>query len=111
VYVLVRGEATCLVDGYEVGRIEEPGTILGEISALLRSNCTATVVAVTDCEFHVIEDLPKLMETDSQMALQVAQILAVRLVNMNNHFVEVKKVVGELHSRLGKYLPVFKRTN
>ena len=49
VYVLIRGRATCLVDGYEVGRVDAPGTILGEISALLRSNCTATVVTATDC--------------------------------------------------------------
>ena len=111
VYVLIHGTASCLVDGYEVGRVDAPGTILGEISALLRRDCTATVVTVTDCEFYVIEDLPRLMEADSQMALQVAQVLAARLVNMNNHFVEVKKVIGELHGRLQRYLPVFKRAD
>jgi CRP-like cAMP-binding protein len=109
VYVLIHGATSCRVDGYEVGQLDTPGTILGEISALLRRDCTATVVTATDSEFYVIDDLPRLMEADPQMALQVAQVLAVRLVNMNNHFVEVKKVIGELHARLERYLPVFRR--
>ena len=57
---------------------------------LLDSNHTATVTAEEQTTFYVVDDLLKCFESNPTACLKVAQTLATRVMNMNNHFLEIK---------------------
>ena len=51
--------------------------------------------------------VPEVVLEHPEVAVSVAQVLAVRLINMNNHLVHVKDGLSNLQSSLDSYLPVF----
>ena len=54
--VLVAGEVVVERDGVPFARIDTPGAVFGEMSAVLERPATATVRAVGDLRVHVIDD-------------------------------------------------------
>ena len=54
--VLVAGEVVVERDGVPFARIDTPGAVFGEMSAVLERPATATVRAVSDLRVHVIDD-------------------------------------------------------
>lgn len=99
VYILKSGELAVSVGGRELCRVAEPTTIFGEMSVLLDSPATATVTVVKDASFYVIDDLVKHLRSDADSALHVAKILASRVANMNNSFVQFKGELEKLQSK------------
>lgn len=53
--ILKSGAVAILKDSIEIARVEEPGAVLGEISALLEKPHTADVRALEDSQFHVAD--------------------------------------------------------
>ena len=102
--ILKRGAVVILKDSIEIARVEEPGAVLGEISALLDQPHTADVRAVEDSQFHVAD--AALLEKDPIAVLHVARILARRLVATDWGLVELKKQIqaGQSPSALSKML-------
>ena len=102
--ILKRGAVVILKDSIEIARVEEPGAVLGEISALLDQPHTADVRAVEDSQFHVADAAP--LEKDPIAVLHVARILARRLVATDWGLVELKKQIqaGQSPSALSKML-------
>ena len=93
VFVLKSGEITVESEGEELFRTSTPGTILGEISALLDTVHTADVKAATECELHAISDFTAFLEANPDRAVYVAKTLATRLRHLNRQFVELKHEV------------------
>jgi CRP/FNR family transcriptional regulator, cyclic AMP receptor protein len=86
---LKRGEVAVFKDSIEIVRVNEPGAVFGEISALLDQPHSADVRALTDSEFHVADAAQ--LRKDPIALFYVAKILARRLVTADEGFVEMKK--------------------
>ncbi len=95
-YVLVEGEAEIIVNkryasGFEVVTNKqvveraEPGTLVGEMALAERLPRSASVKALTECRFVEIDQkrFESLVQQHPHFAVQVMQILAERLRNMN----------------------------
>jgi CRP-like cAMP-binding protein len=102
--ILKKGAVAILKDSIEIAKVEGPGAVLGEISALLDKPHTADVRALEDSQFHVAD--ASLLGKDSIVVLHVARILARRLVAADEGLVELKKHLqsGQSPSVLSKAL-------
>ena len=111
VFVLLDGEVIIKSKGRKIAEVDGAGAILGEISALLSTPHEATVTAARQSRCYVIQDYMKFIFENPEACVSVAQVLAVRLVNMNNHFVQVKEQIESLQRELENYLPIFPETS
>lgn len=102
--ILKKGAVAILKESVEIAKVQEPGAVIGEVSALLDRPHTADVRALEVSEFHVAD--AALMEKDPNAVLHVARILAQRLVTIDSEFVELKKQLqaGQPSSILGRTL-------
>jgi CRP/FNR family cyclic AMP-dependent transcriptional regulator len=102
--ILKRGAVVIFKDSIEIARVDEPGAVLGELSALLDQPHTADVQALEDSQFHVAD--AALPEKDPAMLLHVSRILARRIVAANRSLVQLKKQIqaGQSPSVLRKML-------
>ncbi len=98
--VLVSGEVEILRDGVRVAKAAEPGVVFGEMSALLGGPATATVRALTDSVFSVIENPREFLRAHPEASLYVAELLARRLNALNKYLIDVKQQY-EGHDHLG----------
>ena len=108
---LLDGEVVIKSKGRKIAEVDGAGAILGEISALLSTPHVATVTASRQSTCYVIQDFMKFIFEHPDACVSVAQVLAVRLVNMNNHFVQVKEQIESLQGELENYLPIFPETS
>ena len=81
-YVLVKGEARILVGEREVEKLES-GAVVGEMALIDRTPRSATVEAVSDCEFVCVDEkrFQFLVTETPGFALGVMRVLANRLRN------------------------------
>ena len=98
--VLVSGEVEVLRDGVRVAKAREPGVVFGEMSALLGGPATATVRALTETVFSVIEQPREFLIAHPEVSLYVAELLARRLNALNKYLIDVKRQY-EGHDHLG----------
>ena len=100
--ILKRGAVAILKDSIEIARVEEPGAVFGEISALLDQAHSADVRTLEDSQFHVAD--AALLGKDPIAVLYFARILARRLVAADKGLVELKKQLqaGQSPSALSK---------
>jgi CRP-like cAMP-binding protein len=96
VFVLKEGSVSVMAAGNELCKANAPGTIFGEISVLLDGTHTATVVAEEDCSFYVIDSLMNYLEEHPKTAIEVAKVLATRVMNMNLHYLEIKHEIERM---------------
>jgi CRP-like cAMP-binding protein len=78
-YVLRDGELEVLRDGKHITTIRTPGSVIGEMSVLLDAPQTATVRAVTEVDFFVIDNAIEVLRTHPEWLLQIARLLAQRV--------------------------------
>jgi CRP-like cAMP-binding protein len=87
--ILKTGAVAVFKDSVAIARVDEPGTVLGEISALLHRAHAADVWVTEDATFYVAD--AALLEKDPTILLHVARILAQRLAAADIGLVELKK--------------------
>jgi CRP-like cAMP-binding protein len=76
--------------GSKIARIAEPGSVIGEVSALLGADDHgATVTAVTEAEVHVIAVPDEFLALDG-VSLEVARMLAGRLNRLVTYLADVQ---------------------
>ena len=78
-YVLKEGELEVLRDGKHVATIKTPGAVIGEMSVLLDTPQTATVRAVSEVDYYVIDGALEVLKTHPDWLLQIARLLAQRV--------------------------------
>jgi len=103
--LVLKNGAVAILDGStEIARVDHPGAIIGEISALLDQPHSADVRALTDSQLHVAD--ATLIGKDPVALFYVARTLAWRLVEANKNFVELKNQLqaGQPPSGLNKML-------
>lgn len=104
VYVLKDGTLSVQAGGVELARLTEPRTIVGEVSVLLERRHSATVQAECFTVVYIIEDLVGYAKANPEVALYLAQLLAQRMVNMNQMFTELKDAVSKPKAAVAKEL-------
>ncbi|MEQ1768287.1 MAG: cyclic nucleotide-binding domain-containing protein [Devosia sp.] len=78
-YVLKDGELEVVRDGKYVTSIKTPGSVIGEMSVLLEQPQTASVRAVTEVDYFVIDNAIEVLRTHPDWLLQIARLLAQRV--------------------------------
>ena len=99
--VLVSGAVVVERGGVPFARIEHPGAVFGEMSAVLDSQATATVRAVGGAQFRVVEDPLAFLTDNPGAALSVLQVTASRLDGLTHYLVDVKQQFAGLSGHLG----------
>ena len=87
--ILKTGAVAIFKDSIAIARVDEPGAVLGEISALLDRPHAADVWVTENSAFYVAD--AALLEKDPTILLHVARILAHRLAAADIGLVELKK--------------------
>ena len=86
--VLKSGAVAIIKESLEIARVDEPGSVLGEMSALLDEPHTAEVRALEPSQFYVA-DAAAVMK-DAASLLYVATLLARRLEATNQALYELR---------------------
>lgn len=100
-YVLREGAFEVQRSGIPVVRIREPGAFLGEMSALLGSAPTATVVATQASVVHVIDQASEAVRARPELTLAIARLLARRLSAVTAYLVDIKRQYADSGTHLG----------
>ena len=100
-YVLQTGALEVVRNGVRVVLITEPGSFVGEISALLGSAPTASVVAAQDSTVHVLDQASAAVRGNPELTYAVAQLLARRLVAVTAYLVDIKRQYADSETHLG----------
>jgi len=95
--ILRKGNVAIVKGGIEIVRVSEPGTVFGEISALLDCPHTAEVRALASSQFHVVD--PAALQ-DPAALFYVATILARRIDGANKALVALKSEIRRKKPRV-----------
>ncbi|MHB1103996.1 MAG: Crp/Fnr family transcriptional regulator [Devosia sp.] len=90
-FVLIEGQVEVLRKETQVSYIDEPGSIFGEMSVLLDMPHSATVKALSSVKAYVIDDAIKFLESQSEIAIHVASLLARRLYYTTSYLVDLQQ--------------------
>lgn len=101
VLVLVEGGVVVERDGLTIARVEQPGSIFGEMSSLLGRPATATVRTTVDTTFLVAENGEEFLLERPDIVMAVARTLANRLDNLTGYLADVKRQFGDQANHLG----------
>jgi CRP/FNR family transcriptional regulator, cyclic AMP receptor protein len=101
VLVLVEGGVVVERDGLPIARVDQPGSIFGEMSSLLGRPATATVRTTIDSTFLVAEDGEQFLLERPDIVITVARTLAIRLDNLTGYLADVKRQFGDQANHLG----------
>lgn len=100
-YVLASGAVEILKGDVQVHVSSQPGTVLGEISALLDIPHTATVRALDDCRVYEAENGQEFLAANPQLALDLARLLARRLQHVTTYLADLKQQFEDQSDHLG----------
>ncbi len=118
-YVLISGEVVVLKGETEVARVSQPGSVFGEMSALLGLPYSASVRAVGPVRAHLSENAADFIAANPAVALHTARILAQRLhaatayladvkaqfADQKNHFAMMDRILETLMQRQASRAP------
>jgi len=90
-YFLIEGRVKVLKDNYEVATVSDKHAVFGEMSILLSNAHSASVQCVTDSTFYQVDNPAEYIEKEPAVIWHIAQILGLRLFNLNQYLVDVKR--------------------
>ena len=99
-YILKSGAFEVLRNGVHVVSIDEPGAFLGEISAVLGSAPTASVVAAEASTVHVVDDASVSVQRRPELTYAIARLLARRLSAVTAYLVDIKRQYADSNTHL-----------
>src|SRR5436190_11465832 len=99
-YVLKSGAFDVVRNGIRVVSITEPGAFLGEISAVLGSAPTASVIAGLDSSVHVVDSASASVKRQPDLPYASALLLARRLSAVTAYLVDIKRQYADSNTHL-----------
>jgi CRP/FNR family transcriptional regulator, cyclic AMP receptor protein len=99
--VLKHGAFDVVRNGVRIVQIRDPGAFLGEISTVLGSAPTASVVAAQDSVVHIMDEAPAGVRTRADVTYAIAQLLARRLSAVTAYLVDIKRQYADSNTHLG----------
>ena len=100
-FVLVSGQLEVEHDGVAFARVDSPGAVFGEMSAVLDRPATATVRAVGEVTVRRIHQPVTFLTEQSGAALAVLRTTASRLDGLTQYLVDVKRQFADAAGHLG----------
>lgn len=100
-YVLVEGELTIERNGIPFARVDTPGAVFGEMSAVLGSPATATVRAAATSTLRMTTDPIGFLTDNAGAALVVLRAASSRLDSLTRYLADVKRQYSDLAGHLG----------
>lgn len=100
-FFLKSGRAEVSKNGMRIALLKTPGCVVGEISLLLNSPATASVIAVEDSVFHVEENALEFLRANPEVHLHVSETLAFRLSAATRYLNDVKAQLAECSDHIG----------
>jgi CRP/FNR family transcriptional regulator, cyclic AMP receptor protein len=100
-YVLVSGQVVVEHDGVPFARVDTPGAVFGEMSAVLDRPATATVRAAGPVELRRVDDPVAFLSEQPGAALAVLRTTASRLDGLTQYLVDVKRQFADAGGHLG----------
>jgi len=88
-YILKEGMVKISANGNEVFRDDTPGLILGEISALTKSDFTTTVTTITKTDVYEINDFHEFLISNPQITYEIARSMAVNFTKITEEFTDL----------------------
>ena len=114
--VLVAGELSVVANGIAVNRLSAPGSIVGEVGALLGQRRGATVTAAVRTIIREIDDPRRLFAAHPELGFEMARQLAGRLHRLTAYVTDVERqfadhqdhrsMLGEVLVRIASQPPV-----
>lgn len=101
IYVLATGEIEIAKGEVSVARVAEPGSIFGEISALLDVGHSATVKAASEVTAYEINDAARFLDTSPELTRAVANLLARRLIDATTYLSDLKQQYANRDDHFG----------
>ena len=90
-----------LKNDLQIRTVSEPGAIFGEISVLLDIPHSATVKALSPSRTYVVEHASEFLQSHTDIAYQVARLLAQRLNGITTYLVDMKNQFEDQKNHLG----------
>ena len=100
-YILIEGNIEVLKNDLQIRTVSEPGAIFGEISVLLDIPHSATVKALSPSRTYVVEHASEFLQSHTDIAYQVARLLAQRLNGITTYLVDMKNQFEDQKDHLG----------
>lgn len=91
IYVLIEGQVEVVRRDMQVTHVDEPGSVFGEMSVLLDQPYSASVKALSAIKVHVIEDAYKFLESNPDVSIHIATLLARRLYYTTAYLVDLQQ--------------------
>ncbi len=91
VYIIIDGAVEVSADDAHVKILSEPGTVFGELAALLDEPRIANVIATQDCRCYVMDDISQICDLNEDAFLELTRGEFDRLfdsVNLLLHFLQ-----------------------
>jgi CRP/FNR family transcriptional regulator, cyclic AMP receptor protein len=99
--VLISGSVSVEREGVPFARVDAPGAVFGEMSAVLDRLATATVRARSDVEVYAIAEPLDFLRDKPGAALAVLRVTAARLDGLTQYLVDVKRQYADRDDHLG----------
>jgi len=90
-YILIDGECEILRGKYQINKVSEPGSMLGEMSILLNNPHMATVKTIKKTKLYVVDDAADFLRSNTDITYHLAKTLAQRLNGVTSYLVDIKK--------------------
>lgn len=96
-FILVDGRIGVYKSNLKVAEFYEPGTIMGEISIILKQTRTATMKTLEDSNIIEIETtIEDLTRTSPEIAIKIMKNLAERLANTTKDYWKLSETVNSV---------------
>jgi len=90
-YILIDGECEILKGNFQINKVSEPGSMLGEMSILLNNPHMATVKSIKTTNLYVVNDAADFLKSNTDITFHLAKTLAQRLNGITSYLVDIKK--------------------
>ncbi|HLQ92709.1 MAG TPA: cyclic nucleotide-binding domain-containing protein [Xanthobacteraceae bacterium] len=91
IYILAAGKIEVLRGKTQIAVLDEPGSLVGEMSVLLDAPHTATARTLGDAKVHFVKDGKAFFGSNPGIAWLVARLLAHRLNAATTYLVDLKR--------------------
>ncbi len=89
ILILISGTVEIRKDDKIVTAISSSGAIFGEVALLLNEGHSANAVALSDCEFHVMDNADDVMSKNPELYREISKTLARRLTRVSEKVAEL----------------------
>ncbi|HSV41741.1 MAG TPA: Crp/Fnr family transcriptional regulator [Nocardioidaceae bacterium] len=101
IVILVEGTVHITKAGVQVGVVDQPGAVMGEVGFLLDSPATATATAVGECRCLRADDPETFLRERPEFTVAIARVLARRLDLVTGYLADLQNQYADRSDSLG----------